>query len=697
VATVALGVVGAAVGGAVGGLPGARLGFSVGTLVGSVVEVAKQKPQSVGRLTDLHLTGSQYGSTIPWIWGRRRVGGSVIWWSDLTETSRKRGSKSVGGRTKVYTYSVDVAVMVCRGPITAIRKIWANDTVIYDLDAGLQPAWITTYLGTVSQNPDATMSAALPAGQTPAYRGRAYVVFDNMPLAEYGNQLPNFSFLVENSPLVTLAADSFNRTDGPVGNADTGQTWLFGSTQAVIASNRAETTGIPGRMNWIECSQADVTVQLTCAVKDPVSGVGYVCARITDEDNGLMFGNQELFSTSTYELIRRQAGADTIIGTCATGSLAGDVIKIVTSGSTISCYVNGTLRIQVTETFNQTATKHGFAASANNPIDNWSATTQIVGATDLKTILTDVFTEVGLTAGTDFDVTAAIDIVKGFMIADRTEARAAVSPPCLWYTTDLVEGNGKILAVKRGGVTVMTIDADDMGAEITEGNDLEPKPVLSTRRIQELELPFRVDVTYASINKEYQQGEQHDVRFSKPYLTEQITFETGLSLTEDEARQGASRLLHTAYLERERFECSLLPKYLPLLPADPVTVPVPGNTAGPGPAHPHPRRALGADAGDRRRGGDPEPARDRRGRGDNPGSVERERCPRCRRRLGRAVSRRERQLRRLLERGRGLHEPRLRGDLSGAGDGRGPGDPGDRLHRPGGGDHDRPLGRDEHG
>src|SRR5262249_12821489 len=35
------------------------------------------------------------------------------------------------------------------------------------------------------------------ADNTPAYRGLAYVVFEDFPLADYGNRIPNFTFEVQ--------------------------------------------------------------------------------------------------------------------------------------------------------------------------------------------------------------------------------------------------------------------------------------------------------------------------------------------------------------------------------------------------------------------------------------------------------------------------------------------------------------------
>src|SRR5690606_34954359 len=50
------------------------------------------------------------------------------------------------------------------------------------------------HFGDETQGVDDIIAKYLPAGTIPAYRGRAYVVIEDFPLAEYGNRIPNFTF-----------------------------------------------------------------------------------------------------------------------------------------------------------------------------------------------------------------------------------------------------------------------------------------------------------------------------------------------------------------------------------------------------------------------------------------------------------------------------------------------------------------------
>lgn len=83
---------------------------------------------------------------------------------------------------------------LCEGVITRLGRIWA-DGVELDLS---NVTW-RLYKGTKTQLPDSLISADLGALYAPAFRGVAYVVFQRLPLATFGNRVPQFSFEVYRS------------------------------------------------------------------------------------------------------------------------------------------------------------------------------------------------------------------------------------------------------------------------------------------------------------------------------------------------------------------------------------------------------------------------------------------------------------------------------------------------------------------
>jgi hypothetical protein len=66
--------------------------------------------------------------------------------------------------------------------------------MIYDSAASLIPDNVRIYLGTEQQVPDSLIESIEGAGNVPAHRGMAYVVFEDLDLAEWGNRIPAMTF-----------------------------------------------------------------------------------------------------------------------------------------------------------------------------------------------------------------------------------------------------------------------------------------------------------------------------------------------------------------------------------------------------------------------------------------------------------------------------------------------------------------------
>jgi len=204
-ATLVLGVAGAAIGGSIGGailgVSAATIGGFVGSAIGSVVDswiissLAPTQRIESPRLDSLRITSSTEGAVIPRVYGRMRMGGNIIWATDFREeinTTTQGGGKGGGGgkvQTTEYLYYASFAVAVCEGPITGIGRIWADGKLLDT--AGITWRW---YPGDKTQTADPFISAKMGAASTPAYRGIAYVVFEELPLGNYGNRLPQLSF-----------------------------------------------------------------------------------------------------------------------------------------------------------------------------------------------------------------------------------------------------------------------------------------------------------------------------------------------------------------------------------------------------------------------------------------------------------------------------------------------------------------------
>lgn len=296
----ALAIVGGIIGGFVTGftnpsaiLYGAQLGYAVGT---SMLDTKKGKEELGPRLDDYKQQASEYGEPLGRVWGTMRRAGIVIWAPDLTERLSAPIAAYVGrdGKTRYrrdYIPHASFAVAFNAGPTSRFRRVWFNDTLIYDNSdysdlEGLSIRdylgskgigskatdlpdmdGITFYYGTEDQEPDPLIEATEGVGNVPGFRGVTYCVFEGVDITKYGNQRPVvFAEFVAVSSIAeagTTELDSYNYglhpsglpSDGainciePGGFAHLTETydgyythWLIPNTGAILKS-RWEATG----------------------------------------------------------------------------------------------------------------------------------------------------------------------------------------------------------------------------------------------------------------------------------------------------------------------------------------------------------------------------------------------------------------------------------------------------------------------
>lgn len=191
-AQVVLSAAGQAIGGPVGGVLGSALGSMVDQ---RVIDSLKPARQIGPRLEGLRLTATAEGAPMAAVFGRARVSGQMIWaarFRERREEGRTGGGKG-GQRTIDYRYSLSFAVGLCEGPIDGIGRVWADGAPM-----DMTGVTMRVYRGTPDQTPDPLIEAV--EGEAPAYRGTAYVVFEDLALDAYGDRPPQLSFEVFRRP-----------------------------------------------------------------------------------------------------------------------------------------------------------------------------------------------------------------------------------------------------------------------------------------------------------------------------------------------------------------------------------------------------------------------------------------------------------------------------------------------------------------
>ena len=201
-ATLVLAAAGSAIGGAYGGavlgVSAATIGQAAGAIAGGLIDQAilggGQKAVVRGKSTGLRIQGAEEGAAVAKVWGRMRLAGQVIWSTRFHEhVASSGGGKGSGPSVKEYSYTISFAVALCEGEVDRIGRVWADGKPL-NLD---KVSW-RLHRGTEDQGPDPLIEAV--EGWAPAYKGLAYLVFEDLPVARYGNRMPQLSVEVMRTP-----------------------------------------------------------------------------------------------------------------------------------------------------------------------------------------------------------------------------------------------------------------------------------------------------------------------------------------------------------------------------------------------------------------------------------------------------------------------------------------------------------------
>ncbi len=186
------GVVGAGIGFFFGGVFGAQVGFLAGSLLGALVDPPKIEGP---KRSDLRLQRSEYGWTIPWVYGRWRCAPNIIDQTDLIPHKKTEGGKS-GPEIETETYTFSCQAYICQRPTAGfieVLRLFANGRQIWDSSSGEDPPFIL-YDGNEDQLPDPTFEAINGIGNEPGYRGVVRAVFVDISATEFGDLIPQYEF-----------------------------------------------------------------------------------------------------------------------------------------------------------------------------------------------------------------------------------------------------------------------------------------------------------------------------------------------------------------------------------------------------------------------------------------------------------------------------------------------------------------------
>lgn len=177
-----------------------------------------------------------------------RVAGSVIWATDLTEGEQTTGAK--GQPDVTYSYSVSLAVALSSRPVGAIGRIWADGKLLRGVEGDFKvPTTFRFYDGSESQEIDPLIASIEGIDNTPAYRGLALAVFENLELAAFGNRIPFLTFeLIADTDPPSISAIMTDASAGSIAS-DASQSLIgyaaYGRSIAAAVQSLVEAFDVP--------------------------------------------------------------------------------------------------------------------------------------------------------------------------------------------------------------------------------------------------------------------------------------------------------------------------------------------------------------------------------------------------------------------------------------------------------------------
>jgi hypothetical protein len=294
----------------------------------------KKNPVDKGRNNDIRFSAPGFNEPIVILKGKGRMGGVIMDGTDITvttTTTQGASHKKVSAPSTVqYTYRIRMAMILCKGPVSRVVRLWLGDRLIYNADAtgaggggddggggsgggkggggsdvngvidagatyptnpdnpaGFYNAAVTlnpygcgaqfdggfwsVYYGTADQPQDPTLVAIHGAANTPAYRGRCYLVLD---INVTDGQVPNVTIELDEgtSAAQTVVADLYKQTELVSGDLDMAA--LSGDTlDGVMISQREPLQRtLDSVREWLQVDFPEVDGKIKAVKRNGTSG-----------------------------------------------------------------------------------------------------------------------------------------------------------------------------------------------------------------------------------------------------------------------------------------------------------------------------------------------------------------------------------------------------------------------------------------
>jgi hypothetical protein len=165
------------------------------------------------------------------------------------------------------------------------------------------------------------------------------------------------------------------------------------------------------------------------------------------------------------------------------------------------------------------------------------------------------------------------DKITGYVVQQPKAARHVADDLMKVFFFDMTESDYLLKAVSRSQSTVAeTILQPDLGFIDGGTPGDNPSDYYKETRVQEIDLPQLVMITYIDPKDDYESGEQHWRRPRSPMSVmqsrEKLDINLPMALEADFAKQTAQKIVYSAWTERSQYEFALPWKFLKYDPTD---------------------------------------------------------------------------------------------------------------------------------
>lgn len=591
------------VGGIIGAFFGvAQLGAFVGGMIGGAIDPDVIKAPSIGDAQD---QTSAAGIPRPVVYGHPApFAGNIIDGEHKARKIKVKQRQGKGGPIVVTErFLLTTAIRICEGPIAGVVRIWRNGEVVYDRRAttdfpvyqggtsgerlsfiarirGKSKAFqdkVRIYHGTEDQLPDPALEAIHGVGNTPYYRGTAYMVIENDDVTDTRGAASKWLFEVvavgdEEPALVEV--DTVESALGPFNGFVDGRlnfidTYTTGSNLAQLLKLDSFGVSAAGRLRLA----IDYTADPPSSYPSAEDYIGIGQAAIYDSG---WWASDEAHAQEyrDYEIANGRAPPAISIGTPPDAYLylPASATKIVVLADIfgegfewVRMIVRWPEDLGITAVTTPEVPDVLIGSDGVLYYPDWADPGELLtispGEVTLKSVAEAIAARCDVPPS-KFDVTAlTFDIIPGLLVAQQFTGADCLRPTQQMFHYDLPEVDGRIYAVKRGGAAVTTITDDDL----LEVGEEDP-----AFRPQQIVYPTKVSVVTQDPAADYAAIPQTSIRNSTNVTgTSEVMVTSPIPFGADEAKRRADIIHKMLFSQAEgRKDFSLPMEFGYLVPSD---------------------------------------------------------------------------------------------------------------------------------